>query len=66
MNLKNKKYTVKLEITNDRNNEKITERHFFDTIEEKESFICEKRKEEDDWNYRTKGAFSFKSYFFSE
>ena len=61
-----KEQAIKLEITNNRNDNKSVEWFFCDTEEEKKQWIDEKKEEEDKWNYHTSGAVSTRYYNFNE
>ena len=57
-------YISKLEVTNNINNDVRVEWKFFDSVSDREKWIAEMKKEEDDWNYKTEGAISFRNYEF--
>ena len=57
---------VKLEITNNINENIIIEWVLFATNEEKDKWIQEKRQEEHKWNYETSGVQSIRYYYFEE
>ena len=58
-------HIVRLEITNSVNDSEINKWMFFNTIEERDIWETEMRKEEIDWNYHTSGAVSTRYYSFS-
>jgi hypothetical protein len=59
-------WAVKLKITNSANDSMRVEWFFCEKESEKYKWIEEKKKEEDDWNYRTEGVRSTRFYDFSE
>ena len=61
-----KKYAIKLVITKTFNNDRKIEWFFFNTDEEKQHLIDEKKQEENNWNYHTPTAISKRIYNFKE
>lgn len=60
-----KKFAVKLNISNSVNSDESDEWMFFETIEERYTWIEEKKKEEEKW-LKTSGVRSMRYYYFSE
>jgi hypothetical protein len=69
MNLKKqypnmKNFVVKLEVTNDVNDNRRVEWKFFDTIDERDAWVEIMKDEEYEWNNNTEGALSIRDYEF--